>query len=150
MGKVVDIDKVKQAKEDQDHKDSKDTRYLEDIQADAQDNISRIMQKCTVKCFPSKVYAQQYRMHLVEKAFRDLGFSPQDIITSCPDPQVAAEQIDAHMILRQIRFEDWAEHPDDMLKGAAIWKGDELVYFIALVRQSAGQFMVKSNVKFND
>jgi hypothetical protein len=127
---------------------TKDTRHLEDIQADHGHNLREILDKCKVQCFPSKVYAYQYRMHCIEKGFQNLGFSPQKIITQCTTAEVAAEMIDRNLAIRNIRFEDWAAHEDPLLRGAALYKDNELVYFIALVHQSGGQFLVRTNVTF--
>lgn len=144
------MDKISedQVREAEEKVHGKDTRHLADIQADHENNIKDVLAACKVQCFPSKVYAYQYRMHCIEKGFQDLGFSPQKIITQCPDAGVAAEMIDRNMAIRNIRFEDWAHNEDPMRRGGAIYKDNELVYFIALVHQSGGQFMVRTNVTF--
>ena len=53
------------------------------------------------------------------------------------------------MLLRDIKCEDWSGHPDRDRRGMYLYKGGEIAYFIALVRQSGTNFIVKSNVKFS-
>ena len=122
--------------------------YLEDIKKDHEDNFDKILAECTNKNFPSAVYAYQYRMHCVEKAFKDLGFSPQALVTSATSIEVAMELIDQALVSRNIRMEDWSEHPEDNRRGAYLYKDDEIAFFIALVRQQGSNYIVKTNVKF--
>ena len=130
-------------------RDAKDNRTLGEIRDEDYENFKDLLATCTDQSFPSKVYAFQFRMHCVEKAFQDLGFSPQKMITSCTDPNVAMEFISQQMLLRDIVCEDWSNHPDRTRRGMYLYKGGEIAYFIALVRQSGTNFIVKSNVKFN-
>jgi hypothetical protein len=125
-----------------------DNRTLDEIGDHHVDNFDHIMKACENKVFPSMVYAYEYRMHLMEKAYRDLGFSPQDLITSSTSAEVAMELIDQALVSRDILTEDWADHPDADKRGLYIYHGGEIAYFIALVRKSGDNFIVKSNVKF--
>jgi hypothetical protein len=122
--------------------------YLEDVKKDHEDNFSKILAACSSKSFPSTVYAYEYRMHCVEKAFRDLGFSPQELVTAATSMDTAMELIDQAMVSRNIRCEDWAEHPEKDSRGLFIYKDEEIAYFVALVRQMGDNYIVKTNVKF--
>ena len=126
-----------------------DDRTLEEIGLDHADNFDEILKACKNKSFPSQVYAYEYRMHCVEKAFRDLGFSPQEFITTAATVEVAEDLIDQAMVSRGIMCQDWAEHEDDDRKGIYLYKGEEIAYFIALVRKQGDNFIVKSNVSFD-
>ena len=44
--------------------------------------------------------------------------------------------------------EDWSEHPDDDRRGLYLYAGNEIAYFVALVRKTGDNFIVKSNVTF--
>jgi hypothetical protein len=88
-------------------------------------------------------------MHCVEQAIQDLGFSPQKYIELATSAETASELIDQALVSRNIRLEDWSEHAEKDRRGMAIYKDNEIAFFIALVRQSGGQFIVKSNVKFS-
>jgi hypothetical protein len=122
--------------------------YLEDVKKDHEDNFDKVLAACSAKSFPSTVYAYEYRMHCVEKAFRDLGFSPQDLVTAATSMDTAMELIDQAMVSRNIRAEDWSSHPESDRRGLYIYKDEEIAYFIALVRQTGDNYIVKSNVKF--
>jgi hypothetical protein len=122
--------------------------YLEDVKKDHDDNFNKVLAKCSVKSFPSTVYAYGYRMHCVEKAFRDLGFSPQELVTASTSMDTAADLINQAMISRNIRVEDWSDHPESDRRGLYIYKDEEIAYFISLVRQTGDNYIVKSNVKF--
>jgi hypothetical protein len=122
--------------------------YLEDIKKDDDDNFGRILKGCTSKSFPSDVYAYQYRMHCVEQAFRTLGFSPQEFITNSTSVDVAIDMIDHSMAKLNIRAEDWSEHQEANRRGLAIYKDNEIAFFIALVKRQGDNFIVKSNVSF--
>jgi hypothetical protein len=122
--------------------------YLEDIKKDHEDNFADIMSGCISKSFPSTVYAYEYRMHCVEKAFRDLGFSPQELVTASTSMETASQLIDQALVSRNIRVEDWSEHPEKDRRGLYIYKDEEIAYFVALVRQTGDNYIVKSNVKF--
>jgi len=126
-----------------------DDRTLDEIKKDNQDNFADILSDCNVKSFPSTVYAYQYRMHCIEQAFRHLGFSPQDFITSATSSEVAADLIDQAMVSRGIRCEDWSEHEEKDRRGLYIYKDQEIAYFVALVKKQGDNFLVKSNVKFD-
>jgi len=123
--------------------------YLDDIKKDHADNFEDILSGCVSKSFPSAVYAYEYRMHCVEKAFRDLGFSPQELMTAAATQEVAFELIDQALVSRNIRMEDWSGHPETDRRGAYIYKDNELAFFIALVRKTGDNFIVKCNVKFD-
>lgn len=125
-----------------------DNRTLDEVKVDHQDNFADILSECTNKVFPSAVYAYQYRMHSVEQAFRQLGFSPQDFITNATSTDTAIDLIDQAMCSRNMRVEDWSEHADRDRRGMYIYKDNEIAYFIALVRKAGDNFIVKSNVKF--
>ena len=126
-----------------------DDRTLEEVGLDHADNFDYILSCCNNKTFPSQIYAYEYRMHCVEKAFRDLGFSPQDFITNSATIEVAMELIDQALVSRGITCQDWSEHEDDDRKGLYLYKGEEIAYFVALVRKSGDNFIVKSNVSFD-
>jgi len=123
--------------------------YLEDVKKDHEDNFEKILSECVSKSFPSAVYAYEYRMHCVEKAFRDLGFSPQELMTAASSMETAMELIDQALVSRNIRFEDWSGHPETDRRGAYAYKDNELAFFIALVRKTGDNYIVKTNVKFD-
>lgn len=123
-------------------------KTLDEIKVDHQDNFKDILSVCTNKSFPSVVYAYQYRLHCIEKAFQDLGFSPQDLITSSTSMDTASELIDQALVSRNIHVEDWSEHEDNDRRGLYLYAGNEIAYFVALVRKTGDNFIVKSNVKF--
>ena len=125
-----------------------DDRTLEEIKKDDDSNFSDVMAKCTSKSFPSAVYAYQYRMHCVEQAFRALGFSPQEFITNSTSLDVAIDMIDHSMAKLNIRAEDWSEHQEKNRRGLAIYKDNEIAFFVALVKHQGDNFIVKSNVSF--
>ena len=122
--------------------------YIEDIKKDDDDNFGKILENCTSKSFPSGVYAYQYRMHCVEQAFRALGFSPQEFITNSTSLDVAIDMIDHSMAKLNIRAEDWSEHQETNRRGLAIYKDNEIAFFIALVKRQGDNFIVKTNVSF--
>ena len=125
-----------------------DDRTLEEIKKDDDSNFSDVMAKCTSKSFPSTAYAHAYRMHCIEKAFRDLGFSPQELITNSTSLDVAIDMIDHSMAKLNIRAEDWSGHQEKNRRGLAIYKDNEIAFFIALVKRQGDNFIVKSNVSF--
>ena len=125
-----------------------DDRTLDEIGEGHTDNFDHILKACENKVFPSNVYAYEYRMHCMEKAFRDLGFSPQDFITSSTSAEVAVGLIDQALVSRDIRIEDWSDHEEPHRRGMYVYRGGEIAFFIALVRKSGDNFIVKSNVKF--
>lgn len=125
-----------------------DDRTLDEIKADDDDNFSKILEKCKNQNFPSKVYAYQYRLHCIEKAFQDLGFSPQDLITTATSVEVAIDLIDQSMVSMGIRLEDWSEHPDNSRRGVYLYKDNEIAFFVALVRKQGDNYIVKTNVTF--
>jgi len=125
-----------------------DNRTLDEIKDGHKDNFKDILSKCSNKSFPSAVYAYQYRLHCIEKAFQDLGFSPQDLITSSTSMDTASDLIDRALVSRGIKVEDWSGHEDKDRRGLYLYTGDEIAYFVALVRKTGDNFIVKSNVKF--
>jgi hypothetical protein len=122
--------------------------YLEDIKKDHEDNFDKILAECSTKSFPAFTYAAQYRMHCIEQGFRNLGFSPQDLVTAATSMDTASELIDQAMVSRGIRCEDWAEHPEKDRRGLYIYKDNEIAYFVALMKQQGDNIVVKTNVKF--
>jgi hypothetical protein len=122
--------------------------YLEDVKKDHEDNFDKILASCTVKSFPALTYAAQYRMHCVEKAFRDLGFSPQDLVTDSTSMDTATDLIDQAMVSRNIRCEDWSEHPEKDRRGLYIYKDNEIAYFVSMMKKQGDNIVVKTNVKF--
>jgi hypothetical protein len=125
-----------------------DNLTLEEIGELHVDNFDHIINSCENKVFPSKVYAYEYRMHCMEKAFQNLGFSPQDFITSSTSAEVAIDLIDQALVSRDIRTEDWSDHEEPAKRGMYVYHGGEIAFFIALVRKSGDNYIVKSNVKF--
>ena len=125
-----------------------DNRTLDEIGESHVDNFDHVLKACDNKVFPSAVYAYEYRMHCVEKAYQMLGFSPQDYITMATSVEVAIGLIDGAMLKLDIRTEDWAEHEDASKRGLYIYHGGEIAFFIALVRKSGDNYIVRSNVKF--
>jgi hypothetical protein len=125
-----------------------DNRTLDEIGEGHVDNFEHVLSHCENKVFPSAVYAYEYRMHCIEKAYQTLGFSPQDLITNSTSMDVAVELIDQALVSRDILTEDWAEHEEPPKRGLYIYHAGEIAFFIALVRKSGDNYIVKSNVKF--
>jgi len=126
-----------------------DDRTLAEIKEDSDNNFEEILKNSVYQAFQTEAQAHQYRQHCTEKAFCDLGFSPQDLIMASGSMGAASELIDQAMLSRNIRVEDWAEHNDNNLKGLVIYKDNEVAFFISLMHQKGMNYMVRTNVKFN-
>jgi hypothetical protein len=122
--------------------------YLEDIKKDHTDNFDDILKQCKNTSFPSVVYAAEFRMHCIEKGFQDLGFSPQELMTSSTTPETAMDLIDQAMVSRNIKVEDWAHHEDRERRGLYIYKDNEIAYFVSLRRMKGDSCIVQTNVNF--
>lgn len=125
-----------------------DNRTLDEIKEDHVDNFDEILKSCKVTNFNRPADAHQFRLHATEKAFRDLGFSPQDFITNATSMDTAVSLIDQAMVSRGIRVEDWSEHHDNDRRGLYLYKDNEIAFFIALGRKRGDNYSVKTNVKF--
>lgn len=131
-----------------------DTRYLEDIKSDNDQNFKDVIDKCKPFDFLSLKLARDMRLHCMNRGMELLGFDPMSIMNMCTTAEMAEETIDQMMVKHKIVIENWADKEcEPERRGLYMYKAGELAYFISMIKASEGPdkqtFQLVTNIKFD-